>query len=442
MVRSRLWVIPGATTVAMVAMDVPGAGAEIKIGALLRSSLASACDSAAPGLKRMATEIDENAAALHHRLISNGANIAGWTRSFLIRQLGIIEITRLAPGGTLANVQVDLQVSDGSRVLPIYSLLANGDCEVVEGRRLYYRQDGNVDRLELLDRNLVPTSAAIELNPTFPEPELSNSQSSGVRVAVVDSGVNYRLPHIASALARDSAHKPLGYDYWDVDNHPFDSDTRHSPFFPLRRGTRTASILTMESPGARLVPYRFPYPDVGRMVDLVADADRVGVRIVLISFEGRGRGDWRPFRRAAANHQGLLFVISAGIGGRDLDRNPLFPASLDLANAIIVTGVTRAGDLLAGVNWGQNTVDLAIVADEFPALGFDGSVRSVSGTSVAAARIAAMAVQLFEVNPSWTAQQVRTEIVGRARQPKTTDRRTRYGVIETAPHPQTTADPS
>ena len=178
------------------------------------------------------------------------------------------------------------------------------------------------------------------------------------------------------------------------------------------------------------------------MVDLVADADRVGVRIVLISFEGRGRGDWRPFRRAAANHQGLLFVISAGIGGRDLDRNPLFPASLDLANAIIVTGVTRAGDLLAGVNWGQNTVDLAIVADEFPALGFDGSVRSVSGTSVAAARIAAMAVQLFEVNPSWTAQQVRTEIVGRARQPKTTDRRTRYGVIETAPHPQTTADPS
>ena len=328
--QSRLDVILGAIlgTIAL-ALSAPSASTaaaeavtEATIEAVLRSSLASACDSQAPGFKRMAAEINENTAGLHHQPIRNGSDIAGWSRSFLVRELGIIEITRLAPGGTLATLQIDLQVSDGTHVLPIYSLLAGGDCEIVEGRRLYYRDDGQVDRLELLDRELVPTGAVTELNPAFLPADESENNHNAIRVAVVDSGVNYQLPHIAAVIARDGANKPLGYDYWDLDDFPFDSDTRRSPFYPLRRGTKAAGVLTLETPGSFLIPYRFPYPDVRRMVDLVADADRAGARIMLISFEGRGRGDWKPFKRRAANNETMLFVISAGIGGRDLDRDP------------------------------------------------------------------------------------------------------------------------
>ena len=242
--QSRLYVILGAIlgTIAL-SLSAPSASTaaaeavnEATIEAVLRSSFASACDSQAPGLKRMAAEINENTAGLHHQPIRNGSDIAGWSRSFLVRELGIIEITRLAPGGTLATLQIDLQVSDGANVLPIYSLLAGGDCEIIEGRRLYYRDDGQVDRLELLDRALAPTGAVTELNPAFLPADEGENNHNAIRVAVVDSGVNYQLPHIASVIARDGANKPLGYDYWDLDDFPFDSDTRRSPFYPLRRG--------------------------------------------------------------------------------------------------------------------------------------------------------------------------------------------------------------
>jgi hypothetical protein len=180
--RPRLCVTLGAIAMALSIHAVAAAAAqaanestneaatEATIEAALRSSLASACDGDAPGLKRMATAINENAAALHHQPIRDGADIAGWSRSFFVRQLGIIEITWLAPSGTLANVQIDLRVSYDAHVLPVYSLLAGGDCEIVEGRRLYYRRDGRVDRLELLDRALAPTGAVTELNPGFPPP--------------------------------------------------------------------------------------------------------------------------------------------------------------------------------------------------------------------------------------------------------------------------------
>jgi hypothetical protein len=247
------------------------------------------------------------------------------------------------------------------------------------------------------------------------------------------------LPHIASVLARDHNNKPLGYDYWDLDDFPFDSDTRRSPFYPLRRGTRAAGVLTLETPGTFLVPYRFPYPDVRRMVDLLADADRAGARIMLLSFEGRGRGDWKPFRRRATSNKKMLFVIAAGIGGRDLDRDPLFPASLGLVNGLVVT---RAGDVLAGANWGANTVDIAVVAEEIATLGFDGNVRSARGASVAAARVAVMAARLLAINPSWTAERIRADIIAGARQPEIAPRRTRHGIVAAPPPPATTTDPS
>ena len=324
-------------------------------------------------------------------------------------------------------------------MVPVYSLLAGGDCAIVEARRLYYRPNGQVDRLELLDSEFVATSAATELNPPFPLLEEIDHSRSGVRVAVIDSGVNYRLPHIAGALARDADNKPLGYDYWDLDDFPFDSDARGSPFYPLRRGTRIAGVLTLESPGAFLVPYRFPFPDVRRMVDVVVDADRVGVRVMLVSFASRGRGDWHPFRRQAAGYENMLLVISAGIGGRNLDRDPLFPASLALSNALIVTGVNKADGVLLGANWGVDTVDVAVRAEDIGTLGFDGNARTISGVDVGAARIAALAARLLEINPGWNAERVRAEIIGRAKRSTSATRRTRHGIVEIATPP---ADPS
>ena len=96
MARPRRNVV--ATTIAL-ALGVSSAAAGGTVETVLRSALAAACSDETAGIKRMAREIDEDAAGLHHQPIRDGKNIIGWSRSFLLRRLGIVEIARLAPGG-------------------------------------------------------------------------------------------------------------------------------------------------------------------------------------------------------------------------------------------------------------------------------------------------------------------------------------------------------
>ena len=70
-----------------------------------------------------------------------------------------------------------------------------------------------------------------------PEPPGARGVESGaVRVALVDSGVNYLLPEIASRLARDVDGTLVGFDFWDLDTRPFDSNPARSAFHPQRHG--------------------------------------------------------------------------------------------------------------------------------------------------------------------------------------------------------------
>ncbi|MEQ9124375.1 MAG: hypothetical protein RIM80_17630, partial [Alphaproteobacteria bacterium] len=125
----------------------------------------------------------------------------------------------------------------------------------------------------------------------------------GVTVAHIDSGVNYRLPQIAARLARDDEGRFLGRDLWDGDGRPFDGDTGRSPFFPIRHGTPVASLLIAEAPNVRLLPIRYPRPDMTRMAEAVAIAAAAGARIVALPMGSRDPDDWAAFAAAAQAHR-------------------------------------------------------------------------------------------------------------------------------------------
>ena len=128
---------------------------------------------------------------------------------------------------------------------------------------------GGSSHADELDNPAVPLVPVLDGRPI----------ASKVRVALVDSGVNYQLPQINNALARDAKGELIGYDFWDMDNRPFDSHpTGRGPV--QRHGTRTASLLINEAPFIELVAYRYPRPDMQRMASLVAHADQHGVRII------------------------------------------------------------------------------------------------------------------------------------------------------------------
>ena len=159
---------------------------------------------------------------------------------------------------------------------------------------------------------------------------------------------------------------------------------------------------------------------MSRMPDLVEHAAAAGVRIMNISMGSRSRAEWADFETAARAHPEMLFVVSAGNSGKDIDEDPVYPASLPLDNLLTVTSSDQSGLPARGSNWGPRSVDLAVPAEEVVVTGFSGRPREVSGSSYAAARVSALAACLLAAHPRWTAPEVISAILARAEAPADT----------------------
>ena len=340
----------------------------------------------------------------------------GVRHSLMLRDGARIRIDRIEPEGILRRVVATYAEPSRSGHRPVFLALAGSACNVMAGRRLVYDAHGMQRSIEYLESNLNRAVQVEPLNPPVPA-AAGDAEDGRVRVAHVDSGVDYRLPRIASRLARDADGALVGFDFWDLDARPFDANPAHSAFHPQRHGTRTASLILEEAPVAALVPYRYPRHHMSRMPELVAHAAAAGVRIMNISMGSRRLSDWTAFEAAALAHPEMLFVVSAGNNGADIDETPVWPAALALDNLLAVTSSDDSGLPARGSNWGRESVDLAVPAEEVPVTGFGGRVREVSGSSYAAARVSALAACLLAAHPEWTAPELVSAIVERAEKP-------------------------
>ena len=293
---------------------------------------------------------------------------------------------------------------------PLMVALVDGDCGVQHGRAIRTDAEGTPAQLVHYAADLTTVEKREPLNPPVP----AGQDPGGVTVAHIDSGVNYLLPQIADRLARDSGGTPLGADLWERDDRPFDGDFGRSPFFPIRHGTPVAGLLIAEAPQVRLLPIRYPRPDMTRMAEAVRLAAAAGAGIVALPMGSRKLADWSAFAEAAAAHPELLFIVSAGNDGRDIDAEPLYPASLPLDNMIVVTSADDFGRLAPGSNWGAVSVDLMVPAEQLEVTDYRGARGTASGSSYAVPRVAALAARLKAKNPGWTAEELKQGLYDRA----------------------------
>jgi hypothetical protein len=378
--------------------------------ARLRVAIEVGCRLAHADLEHMAAKLDATAGVEHAPIIVR-ENVIGWRRRFVWSDGSEIRLERIAPRGQLRRVSAEYRRATSSGLRPEILAVSGGDCGVRLGRQLVYDEHtGQATMLQQLDRELRPTGESEPVNPAVPE----GTDPGGLAVALVDAGVNYLLPAINMRLARDPDGKILGYDFWDLDDRPFDANPARSVFFPQRHGTRTASIILREAPGTRLVPYRYPRPDMSRMARLVDDAAAKGILIANLSMGSNKREDWTVFADAVKAHPDMLFVVSAGNNGRDIDQQPVYPAALLLPNLITVTSAEATGELARGSNNGAQAVDLLVPGENMEVTGFRGQPIRVSGSSYAAARTTALAARLLLQNPDWRAPQLKAAIFARS----------------------------
>lgn len=258
----------------------------------------------------------------------------------------------------------------------------------------------------------------------------AGNDPGGVAVAIIDSGVNYTLKEIAPRLARDADGTLIGYDFHDDDKLPFDLVPGQKPNAGRHHGTRVAAIFLREAPSARLVPYRYrahSFETFARIVETIAKSP---ARIVIMSLGGYQRDDWTHFRKAAEAHLEILFIISAGNDGRNVDEKPIYPSGYKLPNAIVVASTDTFGRLPVSSNWGPETVDISTPGESLESIDHLGAKTFVSGSSFAVPRIAALAARFLSAHPEWSAQDIKQAILKLAGpSPGDRTKRTRYGWI-------------
>lgn len=390
---------------------VLAAGAPAEPSVVLRQAIAAVCESPQADAGALIPALGA-LRLLEEQTLSPGTDL-GWHRRYALQGGAELSVTRIAPGQRLREVRAVYEAPAGSATRPELLAVAGPDCAIHYGRSLEYSGDGGPRAIWFLHADLSASGAGELLDapvPSAPDP-------GGVAVAQVDSGVNYLLPEIASRLARDADGAALGFDWWDMDPRPFDQNPSRSAFFPQRHGTRTASLLLEEAPFARLIAYRYPRADMSRMASVVQAAAKSGARIVTLAMGSNDRAEWQAYAQAVRQHPEMLFIVSAGNDGRDLDRHPVYPAALELANQLTVTSSEKDGRLARGSNWGRRSVDLLVPAERILVTGFDGRRVFASGASYAVARVGALAACLLAAHPQWRAKELREAILAQARPP-------------------------
>ncbi len=399
-------------TALFVLLTAAGVARATEPTALLQQAITAACEPSST-LEQLAARLPASTGTADEPIVVRGA-VIGWRRHLNWPGAYELIIERIAPRGQLRRLFAEYWSVMGADRRPMLAAVAGPQCEVQFGRRLLYQGEARqAVAIEQLDGKLAATGVREPLNPPVPAGE----DPGGVPVALIDAGVNYLLPAVSTRLARDRHGNILGYDYWELDALPFDANPARSPFFPQRHGTKTASLLLREAPTARLVPYRYPRPDMHRMTELVRDAAEKDVLIMNLSMGSNKLEDWQAFATAAKQHADMLFIVSAGNDGRDIDAQPVYPAALKLDNVISVTSSEPDGELARGSNWGAHSVDLMVPAERMTVTGFDGRETLASGSSYAAVRVAALAARLLAQHPHWRAPQLKEAILGRALAP-------------------------
>ena len=285
---------------------------------------------------------------------------------------------------------------------PFLEIRSNKNCDIQSIRKIIYNEKLIPKEIHSINASNFKIENIKSLNPKLPKLKPNNNQNI---IALIDTGINYTLKKIHKNIAVRN-NKILGFDFWDNDDKPFDSDPRQSPFFPRHHGTTVFSILAKDAPNSYIAPYRFPALNMCNFKELIEHIAENSIRLVNLSMGSKKLKDWICFNEIANKYKDIIFVVSAGNNGFNIDENPIYPASLDLNNIITVTSSDQSGRLGRGSNFGQNSVDFILPAERLEVIDHRGVKAFTGGTSYAAPRLAALISRYIENNPNCTNDEI------------------------------------
>ncbi|WP_404793982.1 S8 family serine peptidase [Streptomyces tendae] len=291
-------------------------------------------------------------------------------------------------------------------------------------RRLRVRVGGAVaSALVVLGVSFAQGAAAADarseqwyLGPMQAEKMWKTSTGEGIKVAVIDTGVNPDTPSLKGQVLADEVPKRVAYGATE------DYDGHGTTMAELIAGTGEKGGIRGLAPDAEIVPYRIVTgdsldaeeekraPTPMEVVRAAADSD---ARIISMSFTSPA---YEPdFEKAVeyAASKGKLLVSGVGNEGRDSGYIG-YPAAYPYV--IGVSSIDKKSHVSDFAQSG-NYVDLVAPGENMPGYcrpTFDQYCHDMTGTSSATAITSAAAALIWSAHPDWTANQVTRALIDTA----------------------------
>jgi hypothetical protein len=227
------------------------------------------------------------------------------------------------------------------------------------------------------------------------------SRGAGVRVAVIDTGIDYSHPLFAGRI-----HKS-GYDFVDNDANPTDelggNGTGH--------GTFVAGLIVLAAPDVTIIPLRAfstdgrgTSYDIARAIRYAVDS---GADVINMSFGLRDQDELIRDAMYYAWKRKIFMVASAGNSGEEAVN---FPASDDMALAVTSTNGSNDSKAIFA-NYGSS-VDVSAPGTELYSAFPGNRWATWGGTSFSTALVAGEAALLLAKNCTLKFSFLRTKIMG------------------------------
>ncbi|MFG2605097.1 S8 family serine peptidase [Streptomyces sp. NPDC048514] len=241
------------------------------------------------------------------------------------------------------------------------------------------------------------------------------STGKGVKVAVIDSGVNPATSSLKGQVLVDEVPKSVAYHVTS------DRNGHGTSMAELIAGTGAGGGIKGLAPDAKIIPFRIDLgglrgaeeisrtPDQAKAIRAAADSD---AKIINMSFGGPTAEDGVKSAMKYAAEKGKLMFVSIGNDG-DKGNYAAYPAIYPYA--VGVAALDKSGTVGKFSSYG-GYVDLAAPGLNVPSW-CDGQFTEycdTDGTSPASAIASASAALVWSAHPDWTANQVLRTLIDTA----------------------------
>jgi len=242
--------------------------------------------------------------------------------------------------------------------------------------------------------------------------------TGGSVVAVIDSGIDFSHPDLASQIWTNPGEVPnngldddnngLVDDFYGWDYHNWDAD----PSDDNGHGTHVAGTIAAVAnnaigvagvaPGVKIMPLKITDANgaayLHNSIFALMDALIYGADISNHSYGGYYYSPDMAYVIQVADAYGHLVVAAAGNDGSNNDGLSFYPSSYPSANVVSVAAVDQSGNLAGFSNYGASSVDVAAPGIGILSTTLGGGYGTKSGTSMAAPHVAGVAALLRSVS--------------------------------------------